>query len=178
MAESFVFDIADSLLGKLASYVYEEASRAYGVSKDLQRIKDTLSIVRGLLLDAELKKNQQHALREWLKQIQNICYDADDVLDEFELQNKKKQVLEASGSTMVKVRRLFSSSNPLAFRFRMAHQLKKLKNRLNKVAADGTGFGLVRIDYESGLAVQRRELTHSHVDASNVIGRENDKEAI
>ncbi|XP_045793320.1 disease resistance protein RGA2-like isoform X2 [Trifolium pratense] len=178
MAESFVFDITDSLLGKLASYVYEEASRAYGVSKDLQRIKDTLSIVRGLLLDAEHKKNQQHALREWLKQIQNICYDAEDVLDEFELQHKKKQVLEASGSTMVKVSHLFSSSSPLAFRFKMAHQLKKLKNRLNKVAADGTGFGLVRIHDEPRLAVQRRELTHSHVDASSLIGRENEKESI
>jgi len=53
MAESFVFDIADSLLGRIASCAFEEASRACGVYEDLQGIKDTLSIVRGLLLDAE-----------------------------------------------------------------------------------------------------------------------------
>lgn len=81
-----MFDIADSLLGKLA-YAFEQASRAYRVYDDLQGIKDTLSIVRGLLLDAEEKKNQQHALREWLRQVQNICYDAE---DGFELQDKKK----------------------------------------------------------------------------------------
>jgi len=97
MVESFVFDVANSLLGKLASYAYEEASRAYGVYDDLQRIKDTLSIVRGLLLDAEEKKNRQHALCEWLRQIQNICYDAEDVLDGFELQDRRKQFLEARG---------------------------------------------------------------------------------
>ncbi|GAU17967.1 hypothetical protein TSUD_330920 [Trifolium subterraneum] len=178
MAESFVFNIAASLLGKLASCAYEEASRAYGVYEDLQRIKDTLSIVKGLLLDAEKKKDQQHALREWLRQIQNICSDAEDVLDGFELQDKKKQVVEASGSTRMKVRHFFSSSNPLVFRPKMAHQIKEIKVRLDKVAADRTKFGLVRIDVDPRLVVQRREMTHSHIDASSVIGRNNDRKRI
>ncbi|XP_045793316.1 disease resistance protein RGA2-like [Trifolium pratense] len=164
--------------GKLASYTYEEASRAYGLYEDLQRIKDTLSIVRGLLLDAEEKKNQQHALREWLRQIRNICYDAEDVFDGFELQDKKKQVLETFGSNWMKVRHYLSSSNPLAFRFKMSHQIKEIKDRLDKVAADGTRFGLIIIDVEPRPTVQRREFTHSHVDALSVIGREDDKEAI
>ncbi|CAJ2671468.1 unnamed protein product [Trifolium pratense] len=178
MAESFVFDVANSLLGKLASYTYEEASRAYGLYEDLQQIKDTLSIVRGLLLDAEEKKNQQHALREWLMKIQSICYDTEDVLDEFELQHKKKQVVEASGSTRMKVRHFFSSSNPLAFRFRMAHQIKEIRGRLDKVAADGTRFGLATVSVGPGLVVERREMSHFHVDALDVIGRENDREQI
>ncbi|MCI29714.1 disease resistance protein, partial [Trifolium medium] len=84
MAESFVFEIANSLLVKLASAAYKEASRANGVYEDLQRFNATLSIVRGVLLDAEEKRKQQHALSEWLKQIQDICIEAEDVLDEFE----------------------------------------------------------------------------------------------
>ncbi|GAU30087.1 hypothetical protein TSUD_392430 [Trifolium subterraneum] len=142
MAESFVFDVADSLLGKLASFAYEEASRAYGVYEDLQEFKDSLSIVRGLLLDAEDKKNQQHAVREWLRQIQSICFDAEDVLDGFELQDKRKQVAEAYGSTSMKVRNFFSSSNPLTFRFKMAQQIKDIRDRLDKVASNGTMFGI------------------------------------
>jgi hypothetical protein len=31
MAKSFVFDVANSLLGKLASSTFEQGSRAYGV---------------------------------------------------------------------------------------------------------------------------------------------------
>ncbi|XP_040868468.1 disease resistance protein RPP13-like [Glycine max] len=87
MAEYFLFDIAESLLGKLASYVYDEASRAYDLCEDVQGIKDTLSIVKGVLLDAEEKKEQKHGLREWLRQIQNVCLDAEDVLDGFECHN-------------------------------------------------------------------------------------------
>ncbi|CAJ2671808.1 unnamed protein product [Trifolium pratense] len=178
MAESFVFDVADSLLGKLASYAYEEASRAYGVYEDLQEFKDTLSIVRGLLLDAEEKKNQQHAVRDWLRQIQSICSDAEDVLDGFELQDKRKQVVEASGSTSMKVRHFFSSSNPLAFRFKMAQQIKDIRERLDKVASNGTKFGLTTINVSPGLVVQRREMTYPDVDASSIIGRESDREEI
>ncbi|KAL5059307.1 hypothetical protein RYX36_030911 [Vicia faba] len=178
MAETFLFDVANSLLGKLTSFALEEVARACYVYDDLQGIKDTLSIIRSLLLDAEEKKNQRPALREWLRQIQDICDDADDVLDEFRLQLKLKQDVEDSGSTRRKVRRYVSSSNPLAFRFRMAHQIKDIRGRLNKAAADGARFALVTIDVEPRLAVQSREMTHSHVDISSVIGREKDKEAI
>ncbi|XP_057440586.1 putative disease resistance protein At1g50180 [Lotus japonicus] len=103
MAEAFLFDVADSLLGKLASYAYEEASRAYGVYDDLQGFKDTLSIVKGVLLDAEQKKDQNHGLRAWLRQIQNICSHAEDILEGFEFRSKQKQVVKASASTRVKV---------------------------------------------------------------------------
>ncbi|KAJ1429929.1 Virus X resistance protein-like, coiled-coil domain [Sesbania bispinosa] len=178
MAQSFVFDVAHSLLGKLSSYAYEEASRAYGVYDDLQGIKDTLSIVKGVLLDAELKKDQRHALREWLRQIQHVCSYAEDVLDGFQCQNSRNHLVKASGSTSMKVGHFFSSSNPVVFRLRMAHQIRDVRDRLDKVAADGTRFGLERIDIDPGLGVQRREMSHSHVDASDVIGRENDKEKI
>ncbi|KHN03885.1 Disease resistance protein RGA2 [Glycine soja] len=177
MAEFFVFDIAESLLGKLASYVHEEVSGAYDVYEDLQGIKDTLSIVKGVLLDAEEKKEQKHGLREWLRQIQNMCLDAEDVLDGFECQILRNQVVKASGSTRVKVGHFFSWSNSLVFRLRMARQIKHVRHRLNKIAADGNKFGLERIDVDHRL-VQRREMTYSHVDASGVIGRENDVEEI
>jgi hypothetical protein len=142
------------------------------VYEDLQGLKDTLSIVSGVLLDAEEKKNQQRGLREWLRQIQDICFDAEDALDRFELQDKKKEIVKASGSTSVKVCNFFSTSNPLAFRIKMAHQINKIKGRLDKVAADGTKFRLVSVDPRH--VEQRREMTYPDVDTSSVIGRENE----
>jgi signal recognition particle GTPase len=177
MAISFVSDITASLIAKLASFAYEEVSQAYGVYEDLQGFKETLSIVSGVLMDTEEKKNQQHALHEWLRQIQNICFDAEDLLDEFELQDKQKEVEKASGSRRVKVRNFFSTSNPLAFHFRMAREIKEIRGRLDKVAADRTQFGLVTVD-PSRLVVQQREMTYPDIGASSVIGRENEKDDI
>lgn len=80
------------LYRKLASYAFQQASQAYGVYEHLQGIKDTLSIVRGLLLDAEENKDKKHGLREWLRQIHNTCSDAEDVLDGFEFQTRESKL--------------------------------------------------------------------------------------
>ena len=56
MAESFLFSIAESLIAKLASRTYEEASRVLGVYHHLIDLKQTLSLVKAVLLDADQKQ--------------------------------------------------------------------------------------------------------------------------
>ncbi|MCI16841.1 disease resistance protein, partial [Trifolium medium] len=46
MAESLLFSVAESFIGKLASRVLHETSFALGVYDDLQRIKDTSSLIK------------------------------------------------------------------------------------------------------------------------------------
>ncbi|CAK8543201.1 unnamed protein product [Lathyrus sativus] len=175
MAESFLFDMANSLLGKVASYACLETSLAYGVYDDLQRFRDSLTIVSGYLLDAESKKDQSHVFREWLKQIQNICFDAEDIFDTFELQHKRKQIVESSGSTRKKVSHLFSKYNTIVFFPGMGYQIKEIRERLDKKAAEGITYGLTTILEP---VVRERELTYPDVNVSRVIGRHIEKEEI
>ncbi|KAI5427132.1 hypothetical protein KIW84_032523 [Lathyrus oleraceus] len=175
MAESFLADIANSLLGKVASYACQEAYLAYGVKDDLQRFRDSLTIVRGYLLDAESRKDQSHALREWLKQIQNICFDAEDIFDTFEFQHKRKQIVKSSGSIRKKVGQVFSKYNPIVFLPRMGHLIKEISDKLDKKAAEGITYGLTTIPE---LVVHERELTYPDVNVSRVIGRDIEKDEI
>ncbi|MCI11009.1 disease resistance protein, partial [Trifolium medium] len=145
------------------------------VSKELLDIKNTVSFIKAVLLDAEQKQHQNNELREWLKQIKRIFSDAEDVIDDFECEGLRKQV--ASGSKRKKVRLFLSpSSNPLIYGGRMAHQIKDIKEKFDKVAETRDKFGLQIIDSDNRV-VQRRE-THSHVNDSDVIGREHDKQKI
>ncbi|CAJ2673536.1 unnamed protein product [Trifolium pratense] len=59
----------------------------------------------------------------------------------------------------------------------MAHQIKDINARLTKVAADRHNFGL-QTNYSDTRVVQKRELTHSHINNSDVIGRKHDKQII
>lgn len=124
-----------------------------------------------MLLDAEDKKERNHGLHEWLKQIQNICCNAEDLFDDVECQNSRNQLVQASGSKRMKVGHLFYS--PI-FRLRIAHRIKDVRDRLDKVVADGNKFGLERMDF----VVEKREMTYPHVDALDVIGGDNEKEEI
>ncbi|CAJ2673553.1 unnamed protein product [Trifolium pratense] len=177
MAESLLFSVAETFIGKLTSRLLEEASLALGVYDDLRRIKDTSSLIKAVLLDAEQKQWQNNELREWLRQIKCVFYDAEDVIDDFECEALRLQVVNTSGSIRRKVRHYFSSSNPLAYRLKMAHQIKDINARLTKVAAYRHNFGLQN-NYSDTRIVQKRELTHSHIIESDVIGREHDKQII
>ncbi|KAK2400348.1 putative disease resistance protein RGA3 [Trifolium repens] len=177
MAESLLFSLAETFIGKLASRVLDEASLALGVYDELRQIKDTSSLIKAVLLEAEQKQWQNNELREWLRQIKCVFYDAEDVIDDFECEALRIQVVNTSGSTRSKVRHFFSSSNPLAYRLKMAHQIKDVNARLTKVAADRHNFGL-QTNYSDTRVVQKRELTHSHINDSDVIGREHDKQKI
>ena len=177
MAESFLFSIAESLVAKLVSRAFEEASRVVGLYDNLRDLTKTLSLIKAVLLDAQQKQEHNHELREWLTQIKTVFSDAEDLLDEFECQTLRNKVVKAHGSTKDKVSHFFSTFNPLVFRYQMAQQIKDISNRLDKVAADRHKFSLQTIDVDTRV-VHRRDMTHSRVSDSDVIGRKHDKEKI
>jgi len=129
------------------------------------------------MLDAEQKQWHNHELRVWLKRIKRVFYDAEDVIDDFECEALRKHVINTSGSIRRMVKRFFTNSNPLVYRLKMAHQIKHIKERFDKAAADRHKFGL-QINDSDNRVVKRRELTHSHVSDSDVIGRKHDKQKI
>ncbi|KAF2308172.1 hypothetical protein GH714_036306 [Hevea brasiliensis] len=90
----------------------------------------------------------------------DVLYDAVDVLDEFEC-----------GS-------LFSSSNPLAFSFKMGHKIKQIKEQLDEIASHKAKFHLNERDESRRSMPKERAMTHSFVNVSDIIGRDKDKENI
>ncbi|KAL2326991.1 hypothetical protein Fmac_020418 [Flemingia macrophylla] len=177
MAESLLVAAAESLIGKLASAAVQQASLVVGVHRDLQRMKDTMDLVKAFLLDADQKKPHSNALRVWLRQIKRVFSDADNIVDDFECEALRRHLVNTHGSFSRKVSRFISTSNPLMFRLRMAHEIKDINERLTKVAADGHMFGLQMIHNDTR-AMHVREMTHSHVNPSNIVGREHDKQNI
>ncbi|XP_031270058.1 putative disease resistance protein RGA1 [Pistacia vera] len=176
MAETIVFAIAEQVLGKLIYLASNEMCLAWGVKNDAQELADTLTTIKVVLLDAEDKQIHNKKLKVWLGKFKEICYDAEDVLDEIEVEDLRKQVVNHQGITR-KVCYFFSSSNPVAFRFILGHEIKEIKKRLAKIAAHKDSFNLVeKVDSNHVIGWERE--THSFVHASDVIGRDKDKNKI
>ncbi|KAL5761223.1 hypothetical protein ACOSQ2_020061 [Xanthoceras sorbifolium] len=98
MAEAIVSPIAGFLLGKLASLSYQEVCLMWGVKTDLLKLERTLTFINAVLLDAEQQQLHNHQIRVWLQELKDVCYDAEDVLDEFEIQALRRQVMLNRGS--------------------------------------------------------------------------------
>ncbi|KAH9679146.1 hypothetical protein WN943_027451 [Citrus x changshan-huyou] len=176
MVESF-FPI-EKLLEKLGSFAYEELLLFCGVKNDLEKLKETLTTVKSVVLDAEEKQVHSHQLRDWLEKLKDACYDAEDALDEFEVEDLRRQVIKQR-SIGRKLRNFFGSSNPIAFRFRMGPQIKKIRERFDEIANMVGKFNLTqRLDDHRRVVQEEREPTHSFVRPSDIIGRYEDGEKI
>lgn len=174
MAESFLFSVADNVVGKIGSVTLQEIGLARGVKTELKRLEATLSTIKSVLLDAEEKQWKDQQLRDWLGKLKHVCYDVEDVLDEFQYQALQRQVV-SHGSLKTKVLGFFSSSNPLPFSFKMGHRIKEVRERLDGIAADRAQFNLQTCMERAPLVY--RETTHFLLDFA-VIGRDKDKEKV
>ncbi|TXG57354.1 hypothetical protein EZV62_018667 [Acer yangbiense] len=177
MAEAIVSPIAEILLGKLGSLVYQEACLIWGFKTDLLKLERTLKTIKAVLLDAEQQQLHNHGVRVWLEELKDVCYDAEDVLDAFEIETLQRQAMVNRGSITQKVWNYLSWPNSVAFRFTIGHKIKEIRERLDEIAADKAKFHLTdRVDNRN--AHREREMTHSFVFDSEVIGRDKEKEEI
>ncbi|EOY10167.1 Leucine-rich repeat containing protein, putative isoform 1 [Theobroma cacao] len=177
MAEPFAFNIAENVLETLTALVVQEISLACGVQSDFRKLREMLATVKPWILDAEEKQARNNQLQDWVQKLKDACYDAEDVLDEFEVESLRGQVLEQKciGN---KVCNFFSSSNPLVFRLKMAHKIKKITERFSEIADLRDRFHLVEKHDDTMHVVLSDRETHSFVQASDVIGRDIDKKKI
>ncbi|XVF30495.1 hypothetical protein REPUB_Repub16aG0063000 [Reevesia pubescens] len=151
MAEYFAFNIAENILSKLSNLAYEEIRLAWGVHSDLEKLQETLNTIKDVLLDAEEKQAHNHQLRGWLQKLKYACYDAEDLLDEFEIEAFRKQVLKQRSSG----------------------------KKVGENAALKANFHLIeRHDHGPSHVLRLERETHSFVQASEVIGRDEEKQRI
>ncbi|XP_059651961.1 putative disease resistance protein RGA4 [Cornus florida] len=165
MAETIIYNTVTELLKKLGSMVNQEIKLVQGVENEVHKLEKTVSTIRAVLLDAEEQKATNHEVEEWLEKLYDAFYDADDLLDDFSTEVFRQQ------KWLEKVRNFFSSSNPFAFKSKMAREIKAIRERLDAIAEDKEKFHLTKRPIEN----IKREETHSFVHAESVIGRDADK---
>ncbi|KAI6704934.1 hypothetical protein NL676_007896 [Syzygium grande] len=103
MAESLLFSIAQGVLGKMASPAFQRAVEIYCVEDQIHELKNTVTAIAAVLLDAEEQQAKNHRLQLWLRRLHDVLHDAEDVLDEVECEALRKQVISRYGGVKEKV---------------------------------------------------------------------------
>ncbi|XP_064979736.1 putative disease resistance protein RGA3 [Musa acuminata AAA Group] len=68
-------------LGKLAEFVEGEACKVLGAKKEIKKLQRRLARIQPYLEDAEKKRHENEAIKGWVMDMQDLMYDADDVID-------------------------------------------------------------------------------------------------
>ncbi|GKV02255.1 hypothetical protein SLEP1_g14712 [Rubroshorea leprosula] len=170
MAETFLGPVIEEALSKLASFTAIQIRFAWGLEKELSKLRNSLNLIQLVLQNAE-EQQSEAAIRHWLQGLKDIAYDMVDVLDEVEYEVLQHKV-EAQ-SQVKRVRNFFSPSNPIAFRFNMANKIKKINESLVKVRDDAV-FTTLLATNKSPRVGKSQPATHSFLDSKFESRRDED----
>ncbi|OAY76188.1 Disease resistance protein TAO1 [Ananas comosus] len=186
MAEGLVFELVKEVLDKLGSALWNEIGLLRSFKDDVKDLERKLLKIQAVLLDAEERSNaekENHTLRIWLSELKGAAYDIDDLLDEIRTQavlwKQQRQVRNQNQLARKVCDQFLSCANPihLKSKFKMAHRMKALREKIDNIAKQRDAFGLVEAGPRRQAEFKRPE-TFSLVDEKTIVGRDGDKEEI
>ncbi|KAF3947548.1 hypothetical protein CMV_026332 [Castanea mollissima] len=177
MAEAILCGVAQTIIENLGSAAFENFGPLWNVKDDIESIKNTVSRIQAVLLDAMEQPNRNHQASDWLEKLKDAFYDADDLLGEYKFHVELAlQQKETSGNTAEKVRNFFRSI-PLVFRNRkMSLRIIELRQNLIAMAQDRNNFHFNEGHVKPQVSLNRE--TIPWLPNKEVIGRDDDKNAI
>ncbi|KAG7950872.1 hypothetical protein I3843_13G137900 [Carya illinoinensis] len=177
MVEGVHFDIAARIIESLGSLALKETRLLCGVTDELEKLKNTVSTIKAVLLDAEEQRAaNNHEVIDWLEKLKDVVYDADDLLDGFSTECLLREMMTRDKMAK-KVQIFFSKSNQLVYDFKMGREIKAIRQKLDAISNDKK-FHLEKRPEEIAIRARMRDDTHSFVLAAKVTGREDDKKEI
>ncbi|CAK7350895.1 unnamed protein product [Dovyalis caffra] len=164
------------VLEKLASFAAEETRLLGGVRGGIDELRDDLYSMKSFLQDAEARSESDQGLKAWVKQVRNVAYDAEDILEDFMLRSAPLQ-----GSGFIhSLRSSYRYIRKLRAQHRVAVQLQNIKARVTAIAERRNAFSLNRADMatSSSTTVEKwhdPRLASLYIDEADVVGIENPK---
>ena len=76
MAEGILYDVAAGIIGKASNLALKEIVLIWSVNDEITKLGETVSIIKAVLLDAEVKQHNSEAIKLWLKSLKDAMCDA------------------------------------------------------------------------------------------------------
>ncbi|CAA2959816.1 disease resistance RPM1-like [Olea europaea subsp. europaea] len=122
MAESAVTFV----LEKLTVLLEEKVNLVKNVRQEVEYIRDELERMIAFIGVADAAEDDDPELKVWVKQVRDVAYDTEDIIDDFMLQFS----LESEGF----LRKLIFSIRNLRTRYKIAFGIQNIKSRIKDIA--------------------------------------------
>ncbi|XP_052298462.1 putative disease resistance RPP13-like protein 1 [Citrus sinensis] len=196
IGEAILTASVDLLVNKLASEGIRLFARQEPIQADLKKWKNMLVVIKAVLADAEEKKTDQ-SVKLWLGELQNLAFDVEDLLDEFQTEAFRRKFLlgnrdpaaaldqpSSSRTRTSKFRKLIPTCcttftpQSIQFDYAMMSKIKEINGRFQDIVTQKDSLGLnVSSGGRTTKDRQRRETT-SLVKEAKVYGREIEKKDV
>jgi flagellar biosynthesis GTPase FlhF len=164
------------VLNKLGDAALRKALELYQVSDQIEPMQQELSLIQGLLANAQSHCKKSPLVKEWLNQVRDAAYNIEDVMDIFMVEIEKNN---PKGTGIIrKLKRV--GKNPVKMDD-LCDRIKKITPNLKRIYERRQQLGIKETgdsnsDEDAGLPFRPTKL--SDIDVSQVVGLETDKQKI
>lgn len=120
------------LLDQLSAWFHEESRLLGGLGREVECIRDEMEQMRAFLRVADANEDNNLDLKERVRQVREISYDVEDILDKYMLQFRQPR--GSNGIFTGYIRRVHASIKHLKAQRLIASQLRDVKCRLVNVS--------------------------------------------
>ncbi|CAL8997636.1 unnamed protein product, partial [Prunus brigantina] len=200
MEAVIVAPLLELLFGRLTSSVASEVQTRRDFKKEMEKLRNMLPVIQGVIEDAEEQQMKDKKARGWLAKLKEVAYDADDLLDEIftlllrkhfmkegvykprRIRNTKEwfdlRLRRIREQTTYKVRKTSFKLSTIPVHFKMSRKLKEIRENLEDLTKQMSCFQFKQgSSYKRSDTMDKRE-TGPCVDESKVFGRDEDVEKI
>ncbi|XP_062096565.1 putative disease resistance RPP13-like protein 3 isoform X2 [Humulus lupulus] len=175
MAESVV----SFLLEKFSSLLEDEVKLLSGVRDEVVFVKNELDRIRAFLRSADAKEDQDEEIKVWVKQVREVAYDAEDIIDDF-LYRFEHTKRHGFYGYLCKMARGIKN---LKARRRIASQLQSIERRVTDISEGRLRYGYKLSSAEIGSSSGTKPCYYSEVrsdarllEEAQLVGIKSDKQ--
>ncbi|KAJ8751297.1 hypothetical protein K2173_016479 [Erythroxylum novogranatense] len=179
MAETAVATV----LQRLMDLMSQESDFLAGVQDEVVALQIELQGMQSFLKDADRKQEEEERVRNWVSEIREAAYDAEDIIEDFAL---KIALRKRSGVVNV-TKRYATIPKEMVELHRVGREILALKTRLCNLTKSSETFGIVSKTGNSGSggfedmvsdSTSKRQLqlrrSYSHMVADGIVGLQED----
>ncbi|CAB4267251.1 unnamed protein product [Prunus armeniaca] len=188
MAEALVSVVLEQLISIARKQIGEEVRLVVNVDREVENLINHFNAIQAVLQDAEERQVKEARVRNWLRSLEDVSYDINDLLDEWNTEILKQQIEkeEKEGVALTKRKKvcLFIPSpsvccgcgpiDKVVRRHDIAKRIKETHEKLTDIANSKQNYNFHENTIRATEKLERVE-TSSFVQVSSIIGREEEK---
>ncbi|XP_021808231.1 putative disease resistance protein RGA3 [Prunus avium] len=188
MVEALVSVVLEQLVSITRKQIEEEVRLVVNVDREVENLVFHFNAIQAVLQDAEERQVKEANVRNWLRNLEDVSYDINDVLDEWNTEILKHQIEkeeEKEGKNVALTKRkvrffipspsvCFGSIGKVILRRDIATRIKEINEKLTEIAILRKNYNFHENTIRATEKLERVE-TSSFVQVSSIIGREEEK---
>ncbi|PRQ23776.1 putative P-loop containing nucleoside triphosphate hydrolase, leucine-rich repeat domain, L [Rosa chinensis] len=159
MAELVVSGVAKSLADLLKDVLVEESKPLLRVRQNVRDIQKELTLINCVLKDADEKQGQDNSLQNWVSDIREIAYDAEDVIRTFSIRHVMRISKPVKWYAWLNL-------GQLRHRCKVGSEIKAIKAEISRLRISSQTYNLISVGQgpSSNALDDRQQYSHENED--------------